>query len=70
MSDLDDFLKQLDNKPVEEWVTWDIDKIIAVQRKARADFELGIKPQKDKPKADLSKLKEILAPKSQGTFRR
>ena len=68
MSDLDDFLKKLDNKPVEEWVTWDIDKIIAVQRKARADFELGIKPQKEK--ADISKIKEALIPKSQGTFRR
>ena len=66
MSDLDDLMSKL----VEDYTTQDIDKIIAIQRKARADFELGIKPQKDKPKADLTKLKEILAPKSQGTFRR
>lgn len=43
----------------------DIDKIIEYQRKARANFQAGIKPKKEVgPKKDLSEILGALAPKA------
>ena len=42
----------------------DIDTIISLQRKARQNFEAGVKPKKETgPKQDLSELLKMSAPK-------
>lgn len=57
MSEIDE-LMSLD--PLE-LSSQDINKIIAYQRKARANNEAGIKPKKEAgPKADLSKVMQAL----------
>lgn len=56
-------INELVDKPVAELQPSDIKEIIAFQRKARANFEAGIKPSKAKSessKASVSKLIESL----------
>lgn len=65
-SDLGDLMDKL----AESNTTDDIDKLIAVYRKARVDFERGVKPKKDTPSADMTNVMAVLAPKPKGTFRR
>ena len=49
----------------------DIDTIISLQRKARQNFEAGVKPKKETgPKQDLSELLKMSAPKTADIPRR
>ena len=49
----------------------DIDTIISLQRKARQNFEAGVKPKKESgPKQDLSELLKMSAPKTADIPRR
>ncbi len=53
----------MDKDPLE-LSAQDLDDIIAYQRKARANFEAGVKPKKDTgPKQDLGAVLAALVPK-------